>query len=332
VEQKPLRIMIIGFSRHVQNAYLSTLLHESTVHIAAVCDLPAKEGEIRRMVPGVRIYHDPAEVIQSENVDAAIISTPNHLHCVQAVLCLDAGIHVLVDKPIALSVREMDGLMDVHAGSQCVLCVALPRRHSRLNSAITQLIRKDVLGKIVELDFGYRVPSRPGFCSSWRNVGGSGGGVLADAGYHILDLLVRLSGAKVQLVWCHLERNEYRVDVRAQIRAKFGDDGIANVALCLDESQGITAERLAVCGTKGSLFFHRVKVSGCNEHRELIHATPLEIRSASLPLDENMDREPLLDFIRRISSQSHEQHNLGIDREVVRLIQEAYEYAGTADR
>jgi predicted dehydrogenase len=75
-----LRFGIIGLGRHAKTAYLDLLCQESNVQLCTVCDLPTKEEQILRLLPNVSFYRDPEIMLQSQNIDAVIISTPKNLH------------------------------------------------------------------------------------------------------------------------------------------------------------------------------------------------------------------------------------------------------------
>ncbi|MEA2068337.1 MAG: Gfo/Idh/MocA family oxidoreductase, partial [Verrucomicrobiota bacterium] len=89
--------------------------------IAAVCDAnpiagAAKQGNIDASpdaldLDGVAVYTDAAEMLANENLDAVSIALPTHLHKAVSIQCLEAGVHVLCEKPMALNTPDCDAMI-----------------------------------------------------------------------------------------------------------------------------------------------------------------------------------------------------------------------------
>ena len=159
---------------------------------------------------------DHREVIG--RAEAVLLAVPHHLHAAMAVELLDAGVHVLVEKPMALSVAECDRMIDSATRSGCVLAVGLQRRFFGANRLVAATVHEQRLGaaRRFEISEGglYRWPMRSSFALDRAR---AGGGVLADLGIHALDLVAWWFGS--------VERLSYRDDacggVEAEARAEF---------------------------------------------------------------------------------------------------------------
>ncbi|NIW18841.1 Gfo/Idh/MocA family oxidoreductase [candidate division KSB1 bacterium] len=125
-----------------------------------------------------------------DDVDAAIAALPHHLHAEVSIELLQRGIHVLVEKPMALSTSDCDAMIQAAAGSGTVLTVGLARRFFLSSQFLKQAITSGLLGDIISFDFregtSYKWPVSSDF--AFRKE--TGGGVLADTGVHVLDLLL----------------------------------------------------------------------------------------------------------------------------------------------
>ena len=123
-------------------------------------------------------------------VDAAVLSVPHHLHAPIAVDLLEAGVHVLVEKPMAMTVEECDRMSAAARAADRVLAVGMARRFYDGGRFVRRLIESGRLGEIRSLDV------REGYIYDWPVASEfmfrkeAGGGVLADAGAHILDNLL----------------------------------------------------------------------------------------------------------------------------------------------
>jgi predicted dehydrogenase len=121
-------------------------------------------------------------------VDAAIVAVPHHLHAPIAIDLLRNGIHVLVEKPMALHSRDCDDMIAAARESGAVLAVGLVRRFQDPLRFVKALLDAGVLGDIANVDL------REGKAFTWKVASDAAfrrdaGGVLADAGAHVLDLL-----------------------------------------------------------------------------------------------------------------------------------------------
>jgi predicted dehydrogenase len=146
-------------------------------------------------------------------VDAVLLAVPHHLHAPMAIEFLRAGIHVLVEKPMALCVRDCDRMIESAAASGSALAVGLVRRFFDSNRLVAAVVRSGLLGQArrVEMSEGdvYRWPMRSGFAFDPAQ---AGGGTLANLGIHTLDLLSWWFG---EVEWV-----EYRDDAQGGVEAE----------------------------------------------------------------------------------------------------------------
>lgn len=123
--------------------------------------------------------------------DAAIVAAPHHLHAPVCIDLLSRGIHVFVEKPMALTGSECDRMIAAAEGGKAVLAVGLMRRYLRNAQWVKAVLEAQLLGPIESFDF------REGGIYDWSVASGfffkketAGGGVLMDTGAHTLDLLL----------------------------------------------------------------------------------------------------------------------------------------------
>ncbi|MEA2604343.1 MAG: hypothetical protein QOF89_5335 [Acidobacteriota bacterium] len=124
-------------------------------------------------------------------VDAAIVALPNSLHAPVSIDLLRQGVHVLVEKPMALNVRECDAMIAAAEAGQAVLAVGLEFRFFDSSLFVRNLLREGLLGKIHRFEMHQGVIPRWPFATDFLlKKETAGGGVLADFGVHVLDLLL----------------------------------------------------------------------------------------------------------------------------------------------
>jgi predicted dehydrogenase len=137
---------------------------------------------------------DSLDDLLAAPIDAVYIATPVYLHSEQTAQCLNAGKHVLCEKPLALNVPEAERVVALAKRSKAQLGVALMMRFHAQHQAALKIIREGKLGKPVygraQLSCWY-----PPMEGAWRqNPTQGGGGSLADMGVHCIDLLAMFFG------------------------------------------------------------------------------------------------------------------------------------------
>jgi predicted dehydrogenase len=129
-------------------------------------------------------YETIEELLKAGKVDALVIGTPNFLHAPQAIAALKAGVHVLVEKPMALNARQAEKMIAASVQSGAILMVAHCWRFDEDVLWLKKQTKK--LGKIIRTK-GYGVHSNWGPAGWFTQKPLAGGGALADMGIHALD-------------------------------------------------------------------------------------------------------------------------------------------------
>ena len=133
-----------------------------------------------------RVTTDWEAVAQSDGVDAVVIGTPNALHAPQGIAALDAGKHVLVEKPMAISVVECDAMIAAAEASGARLMVAHCWRFHADVRAMHERIAAGELGDVVKTR-GYGMHDGWGPDGWFADPALAGGGALPDMGVHAID-------------------------------------------------------------------------------------------------------------------------------------------------
>jgi len=126
------------------------------------------------------------DLLADRSIDAVVIATPNALHAPQAIACLQAGKHVLVEKPMATSVAQAEGMIAAAGQSGPFLMVAHCWRFHDKVRAVRETILAGTLGEIVKTR-GYGVHAESGPAGWFTDPALAGGGALLDMGVHAID-------------------------------------------------------------------------------------------------------------------------------------------------
>lgn len=177
---------------------------------AVVTRDPERAEQARRENPGARIAGDVAAVMGEPSIDLVVVATPNRLHVPQGIAALEAGRHVVVDKPIATGSAEAERLVAAARRTGRLLTVYQNRRWDGDFLTVRRLLDEGTLGRIDS--FESRFEGYQPVVGGWRDLPEEAGGPLHDLGAHLVDQAVQLLGP-VRAVYAELEmrRPETRV-------------------------------------------------------------------------------------------------------------------------
>ncbi|MGB0387736.1 MAG: Gfo/Idh/MocA family protein [Ardenticatenaceae bacterium] len=196
------------------------------------------------------------EVLVRPDVDVLCICTPSGQHAAQAIAAAQAGKHVLVEKPMALSLSDADAMMAACEQAGVKLGVALQRRAEPLFKRIYEAIQGGDLG-----DLTLSVVSMPYYRSEayynqaeWRGTWGlDGGGVLMNQGIHIVDLLVWYMGDPVEVqAYANTLHRNVEVEDTLVATLRFANGAMATITATTTSAPGFP-HRIEIYGTNGGI-------------------------------------------------------------------------------
>jgi D-xylose 1-dehydrogenase (NADP+, D-xylono-1,5-lactone-forming) len=169
---------------NINRRVIPAIRAEKRAQLAAVASRDLSKGQAYAKdweIP--RVFGSYEEMLHSDEVDAVYISLPNHLHCEWTVKALEAGKHVLVEKPFAITVDEADRMIAASQKSGRVLQEAFMYRHHPQTKLVGEWIRQGRLGDIllVRAAFSFFMSNREG---NVRLAPEKGGGALWDVGIY----------------------------------------------------------------------------------------------------------------------------------------------------
>src|SRR5205085_10548165 len=192
----PLRMAVVGL-KGIGQTHLGAVEAAPGVELVAVCDAVPEIATEVGAERGVPHYTSLEQLLNNPGVEAVSLGTPHYLHAPQAIAALEAGRHVLTEKPMARTVRECDAMIAAAQQSGRVLAVCHNYRATASNFAARRLIDEGALGPLLRILWtsnGMRTQAyyRSG---AWRGRWETeGGGVMINQTVHDLDLLCWLAG------------------------------------------------------------------------------------------------------------------------------------------
>ena len=144
--------------------------------------------------PGVKTYKTLKEILKDEAVELVVVNTPNYTHYEYAKKALQAGKHVIVEKPFTVKVEEGEQLIRLAHDQNKILSVYQNRRYDSDYKTIKNIIEQKLLGDIVEAEFHFDRYNEELSPKVHKETPGEGTGALYDLGSHLIDQALQLFG------------------------------------------------------------------------------------------------------------------------------------------
>lgn len=188
------------------------------------------------------------EFLNDDDLDIIYIATPNHLHCEHAIKCLEAGKHVLIEKPFALSVAQAQKIVTAARENQCFCMEAMWSRFMPVYQEVKKLLQERVLGEIkyFSASFGEAIRYNP---ESRLFDAETGGGCLLDLGVYPVSLALMLLGEPESVLGV-CRKAQSGVDTHDHISLNYKNGAIADVRCSFDCKMPNT---VWISGTHGSI-------------------------------------------------------------------------------
>jgi predicted dehydrogenase len=226
----PLHLAIVGCGRVVERYHLPALARTPEWSPVAACDPLAERREwMAHQLDRIAVFGTLSELTGACHPDAALVATPPGAHCEAVVQALEAGMHVLVEKPMALSAADANRMWQTSLRTRRRLAVGFSRRfqrgHRELRERFALLASREV--ESIRFDLA-------GNAAAWKAVTGflgddrRGGGPLDDMAPHQLDCLLslvrqhvtRVRARRAAVTEAHAERIEFTLEFESGLIAE----------------------------------------------------------------------------------------------------------------
>ncbi len=252
---KHIHCAIVGYG----GAFNMGLHHANSINavpgmqVVSVCDVDrARTAQAEQDLPGIRIYNSVAELLKDDGIDLCVIILPHNLHAEVAIQCSRAGKHVVVEKPMCLSIKEATAMIEAARKADRVLTVFHNRRHDGDYKALLHAVQKGLIGDVFHVEMwggGYHAPR-----DWWRADKAISGGAFYDWGAHYLDWLLNIVTDKLDYVTGHFHKrvwHEMTNEDHVEAIIRFRNGAVANVQQSSIAAVG--KPRWRVLGTTGAI-------------------------------------------------------------------------------
>ncbi|MFH1023719.1 MAG: Gfo/Idh/MocA family oxidoreductase [Planctomycetota bacterium] len=189
-----LRVGMIGAGA-IAGSHCKGILKHPEARVVCVADASRERAEALQKAHGItRRYDRWQDVVRDRDVDAVSIALPNALHAPVARAALQAGKHVMLDKPFAFTLKEALGVAAAARKSKRVLMIGMNQRFETASQTIREIVRRGDLGEIYHARaYWWRRNGIPRFGTWFCRKDLAGGGCMLDIGVHMLDLCLHLA-------------------------------------------------------------------------------------------------------------------------------------------
>ena len=248
------RYGVIGI-KGVGGKHVSMAREHENVELTALVDLDEAAVKTQSQELGVRAFTDYRELLDAGIVDAVSIATPHHLHAIIGLECLNAGVHVFTEKPLANRVSDADAMIETAKARDLKICVGHQYRTYHTPQTMKHLIDTGAIGNIMRVLWTW-IEFRPEsyydrdiWRQTWRH---AGGGVLMNQTSHDLDLICWLVGEPVQ-VSAMIGNQSHQMEVEDVVCANvlFANGAFGSIQLTINQPRGYSIRQIA--GDRGTI-------------------------------------------------------------------------------
>lgn len=244
----PLRVALLGCGRIASAIHLPILAGMPQVCIAAIAEPDeARRRTALRLAPGAALLADFRDSFNVDRLDAVVITLPNALHAPAAIAAFERGLHVYVEKPMALSAADGRALVRAWRTADVIGMVGYNYRFLPAYQQARAMMRAECVGRVIAIRSVFSTAQRT--LPDWKSRRDTGGGALLDLASHHLDMSAWLVGAQPLSISCDLRSRHTQDDV-ALVQADFPGDVSAQVCAILG---GPEEHRFEILGELGAL-------------------------------------------------------------------------------
>jgi scyllo-inositol 2-dehydrogenase (NADP+) len=243
-----IRVGLVGFGLAGKVFHAPIISAVEGLELAAVVERSGKEAE--KAYPAITTYPSLEAMLADATIQLIVVATPNTSHAWLAQQALEAGRHVVVDKPVAITSAEIASLIQHAKDSGRLLIPFHNRRWDSDFQTLRKLLHEQLLGRVVSLESTFdrwrRLPRQ----GVWREAGGPGTGILLDLGTHLADQALQLfglpEGVSAEVV---RERDGVLANDAFTVRLRYPGLAVTLGANCL---AAMPRPRYTVRGTQGN--------------------------------------------------------------------------------
>lgn len=239
---------IIGFGG-MGSHHFDALKSYDRIKVKGVFDVDPQRGEYAKEL-GLISYSSMEELLADPQIDLVLVSTTNEVHKEISIAAIEAGKHVICEKPVTVTPADLEEIMAASKKHNSVFTINQNRRTNKDFVLTKRCLEQGLLGEPYVIES--RVEGSRGMPKGWRTIKELGGGMLLDWGVHLIDQIMYMIDEKIVNVFCRLYSIQYReVDDNFRLTMTFESGLTAHIEV--GTNNYISHPRWYVLGKKGTL-------------------------------------------------------------------------------
>lgn len=262
-----IRVGLVGIGG-MCHGHIRGMMDSPDADVVALCDIvPSQLDKAFERVPelvGTPTYPDYKKMLAAGGMDAIVICTPHTCHFDQIMDSLDAGLHVLTEKPMVCTTTHAHAVIEKAKATGKVLQIGYQRHFQPPYRYIRKMVQDGVLGEVHFISALQCQSWKRAQVGKWRQDPAlSGGGQLNDSGSHLVDVILWTSGLTAESVYANIDNRGTEVDVNSAVSIKFTNGAQGTISIVADTSVGFY-EDFTIWGTNGTIFYRNGKITYCD--------------------------------------------------------------------
>lgn len=248
--QDPIRTAIVGLGRAGWLMHAVPLQQKSGYRIVACVDPVAERRAEAATQPGVRTYSSYEDFLgNAGDTELVIVATANTMHAAMSIQALQRGMHVAVEKPMAVTLAEGRAMLAAARAAGRILTVHQSWRCQPEFRQVQSILRSGVLGKVFNIKIHFTRFARR---NDWQTLRRYGGGMMNNTGAHALDMALMLLESKVVDVCGDLQSILTSGDTEDHVKVFLRGENGRVVDLEASDAVAMPQPRFALLGSQGS--------------------------------------------------------------------------------
>lgn len=252
----PLRVALIGVGGMARHHIRQMLKMQSTTRITVLCEPSAEMyAEAAKVFTDAGLAPPPNEpdwqtlvAKHGKELDAVFIITPHALHHDQTQACLEAGLDVLLEKPMVMTAAEARSLIETRDRTGKLLVVAFQGSLSPQVRLAARLLRANEFGRLLTISGVVWQNWGPNTAGTWRQQPAlSGGGFLFDTGAHLLNTIADLAGEDFSEVAAWFDNHGRPVETLGVVMGRLASGGLVTFHACGEAIPSCASEIRVFC-------------------------------------------------------------------------------------
>lgn len=262
-----IRVGLAGFGSSGRGIHAPLLLRAGMSIAAVSTGNTQRAGQVREQVPGAKVVPDLDALLAVAGLDLIVLATPSGLHARQVLKCVEAGIAVVVDKPLATDAAHALEVVTAARAAGVALTVFQNRRFDPEHVALREVLASGCLGEVFRHEFRWE-RWRPIPKDRWRENASAadGGGILLDLHSHMIDAAVNLFGP-IDTVYAEVEARTTAAEDDAFLACRHSTGVVSHLGA--SSVSAAPGPRVRVLGRRGAFLLNQFADDGDDIYPDL---------------------------------------------------------------